>query len=1008
MIKKSVLVLSLLGMSMGVCAQQAETLDRGVVAVKTDNGVFVSWRSLADDSKSTTFDVYRDGVKVNAEPVKGGTNLLDAEGTATSKYVVKRLDKDESSKETTPWGDPYLRIKLDRPAGGTIEGNNKFTTYKNGAVVNLVEDDYTYSPNDCSVGDVDGDGEYEIFVKWDPSNSQDNSLKAYTSNVYIDCYKLDGTKLWRVDLGRNIRAGAHYTQFMVYDFDGDGKAELMCKTAPGTIDGKGKAVLMGDDKVTDDYRNSDGIVIKGPEYLTVFNGLTGEEITTTSYVPLRTVQSSWGDSYGNRCERYLACVAYLDGKKPSAVFCRGYYTHSYLCAWDFDGKELKQRWLHASTTKGQGAYGEGAHSLTVGDVDGDGCDEIVYGSACIDHDGNLLYRTGAGHGDALHLGDFDPDREGLEVFMVHEEKSSAYKWDCEFRDAATGEIIWGEAQSGNDIGRGLVGDLSENWRGYEVWPGSRFVKGNRVNATFDCKGNVAADGKVPSSCFRIYWDGDLLDELFDGKYNKDSKKSFPVIEKRNSALTSSSTLMSFNKWNAQSCNTTKATPCLTADILGDWREEIILWDGENSSDLLLFTTTIPSEYRVPCLMQDHNYRMAIAWQNVAYNQPPHLGYYLADRFSNSPRLTIKSGSVKQLIEVGDPIQDITGQAIATNTLVANGMPDGVTLDFNDNTGVFTISGTPTEIGTYDVTLVAAGEENAETRLELTINVVAKVNLVPLARYRFETLGETTPNEIEGEATVTGSSATLVKGVEGNALSLAGGTYLKQKAYDKIQLGDRDFTIELWFKSTTSAAYMLHKGSLGANSSTGATGNWVGIEYKNGNLRFAIDDDKQKSEASAAASECFDGTWHHVVCVRDGMTKQLKLYIDGALAGDAADNTGAIADNNEDFVIGNVNVNFDNPFKGEIDELYVYEGAMSAAKVAQRYEESKPEAAGIDDALVNANITEGDVTLIDAATGIVVATGHGTPGVVTENAAPGVYVLVIDNGTDRQTIKFIKH
>lgn len=1008
MIKKAIFVLSLLGASMAVSAQQAEYLDRGVVAVNTDNGVFVSWRSLADDSKSTTFDVYRDGVKVNDAPIKGGTNLLDADGTATSKYVVKRLDKEESA-EASVWGDPYLRIKLDRPAGGTFEGNSKFTTKKNGVVTNLVEDDYTYRPNDCSVGDVDGDGQYEIFVKWDPTNSQDNSNKAYTGNVYIDCYRLDGTKLWRVDLGRNIRAGAHYTQFMVYDFDGDGKAELICKTAPGTIDGKGNAVLLGNDKVTDDYRTSEGLIKSGSEYLTVFNGLTGEAVTTTTYVPLRTVKSDWGDSYANRSERYLACVAYLDGKKPSAVFCRGYYTHSYLCAWDFDGKELKQRWLHASTVKGQGAYGEGAHSLTVGDVDGDGCDEIVYGSACIDHDGKLLYRTGAGHGDALHLGDFDPDREGLEVFMVHEEKSSAYKWDCEFRDAATGQIIWGEAQSGNDIGRGLVGDLSENWRGYEVWPGSRYVKGSRANATFDCKGNIANDGKVPSSCFRIYWDGDLLDELFDGKYNKDNGKAYPIIEKRNSTLSSSTTLMTFSKWNAQSCNTTKATPCLTADILGDWREEVLLWDGENSSDLMLFTTTIPSEYRVPCLMQDHNYRMAIAWQNVAYNQPPHLGYYLADRFSNSPRISVKSGSLNQLVELGDPIQDINGLAIAANTLVADKLPDGLTLDFNDNTGEFTISGTPSEIGVYDITLVATGEEDATTKVECTVNVVAKVVLTPLAQFAFETIGETTPNAVNGEAAVVGSSASLVKGIIDNAVSLAGGSYLVQKAYDKIQLGDRDFTIEFWFKSKATAAYMFHKGSLAADSQTGATGNWVGIEYKNGNLRFAVDDNVNKSEASAVAADYFDGRWHHLVCVRDGVTKQLKLYVDGVLAGDGVDNTkNPIADNNEDMVIGNVNVNFNNPYSGEMDEFIIYEGAMSASKVAKRFEETKPDPAGIDDAIINANITEGDLTLIDAATGIVVATGHGVPAVVTEDAAPGVYVLVIDNGTDRQSIKFIKN
>ncbi len=1002
MFKKFVLVMSLLAASATVGAQQVETLGRGVVAVKTDAGVFVSWRSLAGDSKATAFDVYRDGAKVNDEPLKGGTNYLDAGGSVASKYVVKCVDTGEASAETATLADPYLRIRLDRPASGISKPGGRDQ-------MSSSDYEYTYTPNDCSVGDVDGDGEYEIFVKWDPSNAADNSHRRNTGNVYIDCYKLDGTKLWRVDLGRNIRAGAHYTQFMVYDFDGDGKAEMICKTAPGTIDGRGNAVLMGDDKVDDDYRvqsgSNTGIIVSGPEYLTVFDGLTGAEITSTSYVPLRSAEKDWGDSYGNRSERYLACVAYLDGKKPSAVFCRGYYTASYLCAWDFDGKELKQRWLHASTKKGEGAYGEGAHSVTVGDVDGDGCDEIVYGSACIDHDGTLLYRTGFGHGDALHLGDFDPDRDGLEVFMVHEEKGSAYKWDAEFRDAKTGEVIWGCPQSGNDIGRGLIADISDNWRGHEVWPGSRFLSsGTREDATFDCKGNVVAK-KRASTNFRIYWDGDLLEELFDGKYDKENGKSYPVIEKRNPDLMGGKTLITFGTWKGQSCNTTKATPCLQADILGDWREEIILWDGENCSDLLLFTTTIPSEYRVPCLMLDHNYRMAIAWQNTAYNQPPHLGYYLPDRFSNAPRIKVKSGAATQVVELGDAIADITGEVFAANSFTAGTLPEGLSLDYNDNTGVFTLSGTPEAKGEFNIELKATGEGESTATLAVKITVIDKVVLTPLAAYHFETAGETTPNEVSGEALLNGPAPVLVNGVEGKAVSLDGGSYTQQ-AYSAIQLGTRDFTVELWFKSVDAAAYIFQKGSISANADKGTSGKWVGLEYKGGNLKFAIDDNVLKTEASAPAADYFDGSWHHFVGVRESMSKSLKLYIDGELRSESSDGTGDISDNNEPFTLGNVNGTLDNPYSGCLDELIVYEGAMSAAKVAARYAEMYKDIAGIEEVADEAVLVSGDLTLIDAVTGIVVATGCGEPSVVTDLAAPGVYVLVIENGTERETRKIV--
>ena len=906
-------------------AQQTEKLGRAAVAVKTDAGVYLSWRCLAEDADKQGYDIYRDGVKINREPITQTTNYTDGGGTAGSEYVIKTVNEaGEVTVETAVpevWAEGYKKVHLDRPEGGTTPDGVS----------------YTYSPNDCSVGDVDGDGEYEIIVKWDPSNSHDNSERgAYTGNVYIDAYETDGTKLWRIDLGRNIRAGAHYTQFMVYDLDGDGRAEVACKTAPGTIDGQGKAVLMGDDKVTDDYRISSGsnmgIIMSGPEYLTVFSGQTGAELTTVSYVPLRSVRtnSQWGDSYGNRSERYLACIAYLDGQKPSLVMCRGYYTAAYVCAWDFDGQNLTQRWLHSSETAGEGLYAEGSHCLSVGDVDGDGCDEIVYGAACLDHDGTLLYRTGAGHGDALHLGDFDPDREGLEVWMVHEEKKSPYQWDAEFRDARTGEIIWGLEQSGNDIGRGLIADLSDKWRGCEAWPISDYSSGSKGTSTFDCKGNKIA-GKRPSCNFRIYWDGDLQEELLDGT----------TIEKLNEQLTGTAESWPLAGYsNAASCNSTKKTPNLQADILGDWREEVILHDGSTEADLLIFTTTEETQYRVPCLMQDHNYRMAVAWQNVAYNQPPHLGYYLPDRYSTAAQLRSVGGSLNQTVELGESIGEIKYMWVNATGVEAEGLPDGVTMTTDAETGTLTINGTPTQTGTYTYEVTTTGGETTAS-VSGTITVRDKVELTPVAAYHFDELaGGSTPNTVEGSAEAVGSPA-ATEGMAGGAVMLDGSSYFTQQAYDRLQLGEQDFTIEFWMKSTDNAAYIFHKGSISASSAAGTTGKWIGLEYKNGLLKFAIDDNSTKSEASADGTPYFNGEWAYIVCVRDSYTKTLKLYVNGTLAGESTDLTGDISDNNEPLTVGNVNVTFDNFFTGVIDEFAIYTGAMSAGKVKERYNSFTP-------------------------------------------------------------------
>lgn len=592
-----------------------EKLDRGLVAVKTSEGVFISWRYLSTDSDSTLFELYRDGEKIGDAPFVL-TNYLDADGCDTSHYVVKTFcggKELESSQPVTPWQQPYLRIHLDRPEEGVTP---PFHAINRGRDLNRPNGErYRYIPGDCSVGDVDGDGQYEIVLRWDPTNARDNSFRGYTGEVYLDCYKLDGTRLWRINLGKNIRAGAHYTQFMVYDLDGDGRSEVACKTAPGTVDGVGAYVLLEGDDPQADYRTPTGdqvvgTIMDGPEYLTVFDGETGAALSTVPYQPGRDITHKWGDDKANRSERYLACVACLDGVHPSLVMCRGYYTNAYLAAYDFDGTQLKLRWFHRSERKGKGLYGEGAHSLSVADVDGDGCDEIIYGAAVLDHDGTVLHRTGLEHGDALHVSDLMPDRPGLEIFMIHEEAGGA-----DVRDARTGEILFREDDD-KDTGRGVAADIDPRYRGFEFWS----LASSNIYSTDGFK--VIARGRIPVN-FRIYWDGDLCDELLDG-----TRISKWIPEKNRCE-----TYVDFRELQpVSSCNGSKKTPSISADILGDWREEVILWDRTAASDLVLFTTTAPTPYRIPTLMHDPVYRMSIVWQNVAYNQPPHLGFYLPDRY----------------------------------------------------------------------------------------------------------------------------------------------------------------------------------------------------------------------------------------------------------------------------------------------------------------------------------------------------------------------------------------
>lgn len=565
-----------------------EHLGRGVIAIRENpSTVAVSWRYLSSDPMNESFNIYRNGEKINKHPVKEATFFQDTyTGTAPALYTVKAVKGKTESSYQLPANAPagYLNIPLNRPEGGTTPSGQSFF----------------YAPNDASIGDVDGDGEYEIILKWDPSNAHDNSHDGYTGAVIFDCYKLNGQHLWRIDLGKNVRAGAHYTQFMVYDLDGDGRTEVVMKTADGTVDGTGK--MIGD--ASADYRNPQGRILTGPEYLTVFNGLTGAAMKTIDYIPERGNLMDWGDNRANRSDRFLACVAYLDGVHPSVVMCRGYYTRTVLAAFDWDGKELKQRWVFDSNTLGCEDYaGQGNHNLRVGDVDGDGCDEIIYGSCAIDHDGKGLYSTKMGHGDAIHLTHFDPSRKGLQVWDCHENKRDG----STYRDAATGEVLF-QIKSNTDVGRCMAADIDPTYPGVEMWSlasgGIRSVKGEVVQERV----------KGLSCNMAVWWDGDLLRELLDknivSKYNweKGICERIAIFE------------------GTLSNNGTKATPCLQGDIIGDWREEVLMRTADNTA-LRLYVSTIPTDYRFHTFLEDPVYRISIVTQNVAYNQPTQPGFY---------------------------------------------------------------------------------------------------------------------------------------------------------------------------------------------------------------------------------------------------------------------------------------------------------------------------------------------------------------------------------------------
>jgi rhamnogalacturonan endolyase len=634
-----------------------EKLDRGLVAVhQADGRVFLSWRLLASDADGTAFNVYRETVapvsgpvdasrfaarpdappatvKLNAGPLAAGTWFidgnprLDRHTNYSVAAVVNGVEQPRNAQFRFMAGAPalpYHSIRLQTPAG--------------------------YTPNDASVGDLDGDGQYEIVLH-QAGVGKDNSQPGTTDAPILQAYRLDGTLLWTINLGTNIREGAHYTQFLVYDFDGDGRAEVVCKTADGTTDGAGRVI--GDatanwltpesagekpGAATGPRREGtslSGFILRGPEFLTVFDGLTGKALDTVPYLPRRhpdtdspspeQMKETWGDGHGNRIDRFLAGVAYLDGERPSIVMARGYYTRAVLAAWDFrldkKGKrKLKSRWVFDSdSSEPNKAYrGQGNHNLSVADVDGDGRDEIVYGAAVIDDTGKGLYSTGWGHGDALHVSDLDPANPGLEVFDIQERFGDQ---GMSLRDARTGKPLFTipsvkADESGGDRGegpgRGVAFNIDPRFPGAESW-----AAGAAMSGMYDAHGKKFVAGRPAglSTNFAVWWDGDLLRELLD--QNR--------IDKWNWQTQSFDTLLICHACSSN--NGTKATPTLSADLWGDWREEVI-WRTRDNHELRIYTSTIPTSHRLITLMQDAQYRLAIAWQNVAYNQPPHPSFYL--------------------------------------------------------------------------------------------------------------------------------------------------------------------------------------------------------------------------------------------------------------------------------------------------------------------------------------------------------------------------------------------
>ena len=739
-------------------ARQMEKLNRGLIAVKTTadtrgqavNGVYLSWRLLGDESlENQAFDIYKNGTKIHTTGVHDATNWIDTSGTASDKYKVVKAGEDASKEtEVTPTSNnncaksnevgngnseknsfTYVDIPISRPDPVERMGDGKISNYY------TVDKSHEGGANDASVGDLDGDGDYEIVLKWDPTDSKDSAGADFTGNAYIDAYKIDPNNdgyMWRIDLGKNVTSGAHYTQFLVYDFDGDGKSEVAMKTAPGTVDGTGHYVTeVGD---TDEIRNTDNTKsyigtsgrLKGKnpftQYLTIFDGETGAALYTTDYIPYDAAEDQyWGDGKAkyNRSERYLAAVAYLDGIHPSIVMCRGYYHDSVIRAYTWDGTELTMQWEHKGKKSASSTtlYGQGNHNLSVGDIDNDGKDEIVYGSAALDDDGKtVLGNTGLGHGDAMHMSDFNNDGT-QEVFSVKEEQFKKYAEDL--RVASTGKHFWssGKLVTSDDNGRGVMDNIDDDYakthpNALAIGWSSGIANAHDLNGD-DVAAKPAGAGSGTFDNFLVYWDGDLSRELLDAN----------IIQKYYAATGTTKRFYGpsdgYTLTGGSTNNYSKRNPSLVADIWGDWREEIIMPVNKGSATdqayLRIYTSTMPTDYRITTLMHDCQYRLSVAWQNVGYNQPTHASYYIG----SVALATDESGNTLNYLAPAVPYTKVTYSApeqVAVTGMTLEKKSIGI------SAGTATITAT-TKDGNFTDTCEVTVMQNAVTGIRISEKLI---------------------------------------------------------------------------------------------------------------------------------------------------------------------------------------------------------------------------------------------------------------------------------------------
>lgn len=593
--------MSAAALAMALCGQAAggclmERLGRGLVAIeRREGGVYVGWRLLGTDPPATAFNLYRSregkAARLNDRPIADSTNFVDAGGARGDTYVVRPVldGREQAPSESVgvlPQGHLTIPLRGDLPYGALAVG----------------------------VGDLDGDGEYDFVVKRG-AGSVDPGGKGQPRGTYqLEGYRRDGTFLWRVELGVNIRPGIWYAPFIIYDFDGDGRAEVAAKFGEVDEDWNGDGRL--------DYRSDarTGRVLTGPEYLVVLDGQTGRIRARADWIERGEV-GDWGDTYGNRANRNLMAVAYLDGQAPSLLVFRGTYTKMYAEAWRLRGGALRKlwRWFRPGRRERSGLHvgGGGFHNLRIGDIDGDGRDEVVNGSIAIDDDGKTLWCTGEGHGDRMHMTDIDPDRPGKEIWYIQEEPK-VYRHAVHLRDARTGELIWGHGDgTWGDVGRGLAGDIDPRHRGMECWAASKSM-------LYTSKGQAIGPRPAENAAhidFMVWWDGDLLREhlsrrpgLWLGKWN----------------------------WEQHRLEKTLAFPDVDGgigfgDVLGDWREEVwYVAKLGNGYELRVCTTAVPTRHRLWTLMHDPDYRTSVACETMGYLQPAQPSFYLGVGMAPQP------------------------------------------------------------------------------------------------------------------------------------------------------------------------------------------------------------------------------------------------------------------------------------------------------------------------------------------------------------------------------------